>query len=186
MSRLEPLFRNFCLTFGLLFLMFGLSNTALCASKKDENKKESILLLDGTTVRKVRFSNNLSLAETISCHKYGYDGFAPKNPYQYLMVRAHLVYKDGNDSTVATAYFEATFRYNKELKLAKCLSTSHKEYCSSPKHSINVLARTKNEALDKGGAFCKIVLSQNGISKNTCRYIFSCDENGQLSNHIVD
>ena len=176
--------------FGFIFMLLVLG-TLFCkapdifAASNDSEMGNLVVYLDNKTTNETRFKNGLLRKETLSCYRYKYDNEVPNDEYVYLIVRAVVVYQDANGKQLCCAYFDSTFRYNKKLKLSKCLSTSHGISCNDNRYTIDVEARTKNLALDIGGSYGKVTLSHMGMRKDTCKYIFSCNSEGEISRDIL-
>lgn len=167
----------------ILSFVFCYSSNVLAANL--ESGVSSIVHINGKTTNETRFKDGLVRKEIISCRKYDYNAKIPNSTYEYIKVRADVIYTDASGKNIACAYFESIFRYNKKLRLAKCLSTLHGQSCTNNKYSINIFGRTKNLALDIGESFGKIKLYSFGMKKDKCKYIFSCDKDGNILRCMV-
>lgn len=173
--------KYFCLVIlmAILGFIFYNGNNVFAFDGQDGMYKSE--KINGTMINESKFRNGMTKREIIKCYNYDYGDKSSTNFYKYAVARIDVSYIDSNGVVIASAYFESTFRYNEELGRAKCLSTSHGQSQNSDRYTIEIMARTKNLAINVGQSFGKIVLLDTTADSNVCRYIFSCDSKGNIS-----
>lgn len=178
----KSLISVFVLVGGLFLAPCILAETQETATTVDERLvKIDSEKIENTTL----YGKNIIKKETITCKKYENTGGTVSSPYKYVVARIDVAYNDLEGNTIATAFCESIFRYNPNLELCKCLSTSHGKTCSDEKYSIEVECRTKNLSLEVGESFCKMNFYKSRFKKDKSHYIFSCTKDGELYRRLV-
>lgn len=151
--------------------------------KNNIKMKENIVVKEGPTYTK-NLSNNINRQEKTYYISYLYGDNFVDNPTKYVTIRKEIVYYDNLKNQIASAFMESNFRYNNKLKSAKCLSTFHEQICSNPKADIKVFQRTKNASLNRGESYGEINFSYDNKKLDSPKYIFCCDNQGNLSERL--